>query len=227
MENKTKIPIRQLTTMAMLSAFSFLLVLLQHSLPPIAPFAAAPFLKIDIKDVVIVISGFLYGPLSTVLISVVVSLLEMITVSTTFFYGFFMNIVSTCAFVCPAALTYRKKKSIKGAILGLILGIICVSVTMVLWNYIITPAYMGYPREAVASLLLPVFLPFNLLKSTINSALTMLLYKPIANILRKTGRVAESGGTLAKGKISLGVMLASSFLLISLILIILAMMGVL
>ena len=49
---------------------------------------------------------------------------------------------------------------------------------MLLWNYLIAPIYMGMPREAVAELLLPAFLPFNLIKGSINTAVTLLLYKP-------------------------------------------------
>ena len=56
-------------------------------------------------------------------------------------------------------------------------------------EYFITPIYMGYPKEAVARLLLPVFLPFNLLKGGLNAAFTFLLYKPIVQALRKTGTV--------------------------------------
>ena len=48
---------------------------------------------------------------------------------------------------------------------------ICV---MLLWNYLIALIYMGYPREAVVQLLLPAFLPFNLLKGGLNAAFTFL-----------------------------------------------------
>ena len=57
---------------------------------------------------------------------------------------------------------------------------------MLLWNYLIAPIYMGYPRAAVAKLLLPVFLPFNLLKGGLNASVTMLLYKPVVTILRRS-----------------------------------------
>lgn len=56
---------------------------------------------------------------------------------------------------------------------------------MLFWNYLITPIYMGYPREAVVELLIPVFLPFNLIKGGLNAAITMILYKPIVKALRR------------------------------------------
>jgi len=56
---------------------------------------------------------------------------------------------------------------------------------MILWNYIVTPGYMGVPREVVVNMLIPVFLPFNLLKGLYNAAITMLIYKKLASILRR------------------------------------------
>ncbi|WP_304423299.1 hypothetical protein [Faecalibaculum rodentium] len=58
---------------------------------------------------------------------------------------------------------------------------------MLLWNWLITPVYMGYPREAVAGLLLPVFLPFNLLKAGLNGLGTFLICPPAAKALVRAG----------------------------------------
>ena len=55
--------------------------------------------------------------------------------------------------------------------------------SMMFWNYLITPLHMGYPREAVAELLIPVFLPFNLLKGGLNTGITLVLYKPVVSTL--------------------------------------------
>ena len=55
---------------------------------------------------------------------------------------------------------------------------------MLLWNYIITPIYFGMPRAAVAAILLPGILPFNLLKGCLNATITVLLYKPVVQGLR-------------------------------------------
>ena len=119
------------------------------------------FLKYDPKDVIIAIAGFLYGPLSSFLISVVVSFIEMISTSETGFIGLVMNILSTCSFACLAAWIYKKNHTLKGAVTGLVIGVVVMTSVMLLWNYLITPIYMGYPREAVAALLVPAFLPFN------------------------------------------------------------------
>jgi len=57
---------------------------------------------------------------------------------------------------------------------------------MLFWNYLITPLYMGIPRAAVAELLLPAFLPFNLLKGGINAGVTLVLYQPVARALARS-----------------------------------------
>ena len=74
-----------------------------------------------------------------------------------------MNMISTCAFACPAAYLYKKYHTKNGAIIGLIIGTILSVVCMLIWNYIMTPIYYQMPREAVVALLLPGILPFNLI----------------------------------------------------------------
>lgn len=147
------------------------------------------FLKYDPKDTIIALGGFLFGPMASFYVSVIVSAVEMLTISETGILGCLMNIVSSCSFACIASLVYQKKKTLRGAVIGLAAGCITMICIMLLWNYFITPIYMGYPKEAVARLLLPVFLPFNLLKGGLNAVFTFLLYKPIVQALRKTGTV--------------------------------------
>ena len=132
---KSQARTKKLVTLAMLAALSYV-VMYVGRIPIVM------FLKYDPKDVIIAISGFLYGPLSAVGISVVVSLIEMFTVSETGPWGLIMNILSTCAFVVPAAMLYRKKRSIRKAVEGLVLGVILMTGIMLLWNYLITPIYL-------------------------------------------------------------------------------------
>lgn len=92
-----------------------------------------------------------------------------------------------------------------------------------LWNYLITPLYMGYPREAVAKLLLPAFLPFNLLKAGLNVSFTFLLYKPVISALRKSGYVAATNHVNRDR--STGLILLAIVIIITCILFILSMNG--
>ena len=176
---------KKLVTLAMLSALAYAAVF-SFRIPVIL------FLKYEPKDVVLAIGGFLYGPLSVCALSVVVSLLEMATISGTGAWGCLMNIVSSCSFAGTAALVYRRRHDLRGAVLGLLAGWLLTVPVMLLWNYLVTPIYLGYPRQAVAQLLLPAFLPFNLLKGGLNASLTLLLYKPVVGALRRAGLAPAS-----------------------------------
>ena len=150
-----------------------------------------------------------------------------VTISTTGPYGFLMNVVSTCAFTVPAALIYRRFHSQKGAIGGLALGVVVLAATMVLWNYIITPFYMGVDRSVVAGMLVPTFLPFNLIKSGINLGITLVLYKPLVNALRKAHLIPQTEGKASKRSVQIGFTLASIFVLATFVLLFLVFSGVL
>ena len=173
MNSKTK----KLTTAGMLCALAYGATLIGR-IPIVL------FLKYDPKDSIIAIGGLLLGPLTSFAVALIVSLAEMFTISETGILGFLMNVISSCSFACTAALIYKKKTRRSGAMIGLFCGWGSMVLIMLLWNYLITPVYMGYPREAVAELLIPVFLPFNLMKGGLNAAITMIIYKPVAKAFR-------------------------------------------
>lgn len=212
---------KKLAILAMLCAIAYVIVALVRI--PIVE-----FLKYEPKDVVITIGGFLYGPLSALLISLVVSFIEMLTVSSTGWIGLLMNVLSSVAFACTASFIYKKKHTQIGAILGLVCGTILMTATMILWNYLITPLYMETPRATVATMLIPVFLPFNLLKSGLNSAITLLLYKPLVQGLRKARLLPAQPATVCTPRKSkFFVAIGAVVLLITCILLTLFMRGVL
>ncbi|MBO4288525.1 MAG: ECF transporter S component [Lachnospiraceae bacterium] len=214
---------KKIVLLAMMAALAYLVMVLIR-IPVVM------FLKYEPKDVIITIAGFIFGPLEAFIVSALVSLVEMFTVSDTGWIGAVMNLVSTCSFACVAALIYKKKHTLKGAVIGLVAGVVCMVIVMLLWNYLLTPIYMGYPREAVAALLPTVFLPFNLLKGGLNAAITMLLYKPVVITLRKAGLIPPStsqGTAKSGGKISAGVMVGAAAVLITCILLTLVLAGVL
>lgn len=173
------------TVLAMLIALSFVAVATLR-------FPMFLFLKYEPKDVIIALGGFLYGPLSAAGISLIVSLIEMLTISDTGLIGFVMNFLSSAAFACTAALFYKKNHTLRGAVLGLVAGVVAATSFMLLWNYLLTPLYMGTARADVAAMLIPVFLPFNLLKYSLNAALSVLLYRPLVQGLRRAGLFPQS-----------------------------------
>lgn len=215
MQNKSAL--RKMILIAMLAAIAYLIVSLVR-IPVVL------FLKYEPKDVVITIGGFILGPMASLVISAVVSLLEMVTVSDTGPIGCLMNFLSTCSFACTAALIYNKRRTINGAVVGLLAGSVAMIAVMLLWNWLITPLYMGAPREAVEAMLLPVFLPFNALKAGLNSGLVMVLYKPVTTALRKTGLLQTQSGV--KGKAKPGLYLFAAALLATCVLFLLVLQGV-
>jgi riboflavin transporter FmnP len=147
------------------------------------------FLNYEPKDVIITIGAFLLGPVCGFVVSLLVSLLEMVTISGTGPIGALMNLLSTCSFACTAAIIYKKRRTFSGAIIGLAVGAVAMTAVMVLWNWLITPLYMGVSREVVQGMLIPYFLPFNLFKATLNCALVLILYKPLVTALRRASLV--------------------------------------
>ncbi len=208
-------------TVGMLCAVAYAAMLIGQIVPPVQG-----ILSYDPKDVIVVIGGFIYGPLTAAAISVIVSFVEMLTVSSTGPVGFLMNVVSTCSFAVPAAIIYKKAHSMKGAIGSLAAGVAVMTAMMCLWNYIVTPLYQGVPREVVAGMLPTVFLPFNLVKGAINAGLTLLLYKPIVTALRKAHLVEESASD-HKGKVHVGALILGAALVVTGVLLILVLLGVL
>lgn len=210
-----KLDVKKLVLLAMLTALAYVTVVV---FPRIE---VAGFLRYEPKDVIIVIGGFLLGPAASVIISVLVSLIEMLTISNTGFYGFIMNALSSCAFALPAALIYKKKHTLPGAVIGLLIGSVAAVVTMLLWNYIITPWYLQWPRSAVVPMLLPIILPFNAIKSGLNSALTLALYKPLVLTLQKARLLParpQSGSSLKIWVYILAAVLLTTCILLLLVL---------
>lgn len=181
---------KKIASIGVLSAMAMVVALFIRF--PIVP--AVAWLQYEPKDVIIVIGGFLYGPMSSFIMSAICSILEIMLKGGTYI-DVIMNMISTCAFACPAAYLYKKYHTKNGAIIGLIIGTILSVVCMLIWNYIMTPIYYQMPREAVVALLLPGILPFNLIKCGVNAIITFLLYKPLVTILRRTHLADKEGAT--------------------------------
>ncbi len=206
---------KKLTTISMLCTLAYIAAVIGR-----VPIVL--FLRYDSKDVVIAIGGLIFGPLTALAITVIVAVVQMVTVSGTGILGCMMNIISSCSFACTASFVYKKRRRLSGAVLGLVCGCGCQVVVMMLWNYLIAPLYMGYPREAVVELLLPAFLPFNLIKGGLNAAFTLLLYKPVVTALRRSNLI-ETQGKEEKMRIHVGVVLAALFLIMTCVLFILSL----
>ena len=146
------------------------------------------FLTCDVKDTIVTIAGLLFGPIYSLGISFVVSVLEFISIGDTGFWGLLMDFLSTAVFSCTCALIYKYKKNIKGAIVGLVSAALTMTAFMLLFNLFIVPLYTpGYTTAAVAAMVPSLFLPFNLTKGVLNAALVLILYKPASNAMKSVG----------------------------------------
>ena len=147
---------------------------------PILP--GVTFLKYDPSAIIALVAGFAFGPSTGALVSILPYLVHLATQSG--IYGAFMAIVATLSLVLPASLIYQRATSFKGALVGMAVGaVVCIAVTIAA-NIVVTPLYMGAPRETVIGMIVPVLLPFNLIKVVLNCVITALVYKPLSKALQ-------------------------------------------
>lgn len=216
MKQNKKLDVKQLVLLAAFTALAYTAVCLIR-VPAVA------FLSYEPKDVIIVIGGLIFGPLASLIIAFVTALLEMFTISDTGPIGAVMNFLSSSCYACTAAFVYKHKRTLSGAVTGLSFGSVAMVVVMLLWNWLITPLYMGVSREAVAGMLVPMFLPFNAVKALLNSALVLCLYKPLITALRRARLI--SNPTSQEGRFKIGIYILSVGVLATGILMLLVLQG--
>lgn len=188
-----------LTKVACLGAIATLLMLLEFPLP----FAPA-FYELNFSEVAVLISGFALGPLAAVITELIKILLNLVINGTdTAFVGELSNFLMGIAFVLPASFVYKYKKSLSGAIIGMVTGTVSLAVIGGIVNYyLMIPAYvtfMGFEMEMIIglgnkvnssitdlwSLILLATVPFNLVKGVACSLITGLIYKRVSPLLHK------------------------------------------
>ncbi len=176
---------KKLVLASLFTALSIVLLYIPFLRFPL--FVAAPFLEYDAMDVPILFGSLMLDMKSGLIITLLSCFIQGITVSSSSgLYGIIMHFISTGAFVIGTRLVYgkNKEKSTSRLIISLICGVICMTLIMIPSNLFITPLFMGVSREVVFSMLLPVFIPFNALKSGINALVTFLLYVPIKRAVK-------------------------------------------
>lgn len=146
-----------------------------------------PFLIYEPGDIPILIIAFLYGPIPALSATFILSILMAALTGLGGPFGAFMHFLATGVLVGFAGFIYKKYHSKKGAILGLAVGSVAMTVLMAGANILLNPIFYGIPYEQTINMLLPGIIPFNLTKAIINSILTVLVYKKTAEFLRKKG----------------------------------------
>ncbi len=170
----------KLTQLAMLAAISIVMVYFVRF--PIFP--AAPFLEYDPADIALILSAFLYGPITGLILTFVVCVIQGVTVSAGGgIIGIIMHFLATGIYVVLAGLIYGNRRTTTSAIIGILTGIVAMCATMVLWNIIFTPIFMNVPTETVLKMIMPIILPFNLIKAGINSVIAFAVFRSVGHIL--------------------------------------------
>lgn len=190
--------VNKMVKIAMLAAVSALLMYIEIPL-----WFAPPFYEIDLSEVPVLIGAFSMGPLAGTLIELVKILVKLVIKGTqTYGVGECANFFIGCALVLPAALVYKKNKTQKGAIIGMVVGTLVMTFIGCFINaYVMLPAYSAafkMPIDAlvamgtkvnknITSMSTFVFfavVPFNFIKCVIVSVITFLLYKRVRTILK-------------------------------------------
>ena len=171
--------IKKMTRMAILIAVSIVMVYVVHF--PIFPQVA--FLEYDPADIPVLIAGFAYGPVAGIIVTIIASIIQGMTVSAASgIYGIIMHILATSALVSVSSLFYKRHKSKRNAVVALVFGSVAMVIVMTLANLVITPYFMQVDVSVVVALM-PFIVLFNVIKATINSLVTFILYKRSSFIL--------------------------------------------
>ncbi len=197
-QRESKIGVKWMAQIAMLSAVAVILMLLEVGLG-----FAPSFYKLDLSEVPVLLGAFAMGPIAAVLIEMTKILLDFLISGTmTAGVGELANFLIGCAFVVPAGIIYRKMKSRKGALIGCALG----TTTMVIFGcilnaFVLLPAYAAafqMPIDGLVAMgsevngnitnlftfVIFAVAPFNLIKGVVVSTVVFLIYKKIRPIFR-------------------------------------------
>lgn len=169
--------LNKMVKISLLTGIAFILMFME------IPFPVFPWLKLDLSDVPALMGGFAFGPLAGVLVEFLKVLMNLLLSGTqTGGVGEFANFIIGASLVFPAAFIYWRKKSKKTAIIGMVIGVVIMSIIGVLANvYILLPLYGMQMSSAELMRYVTVGLvPFNAVKGAITSGLTYILYKKVS-----------------------------------------------
>lgn len=169
---------RQLATMALFTALGIILSFIEF---PILP--GTDFLKYDASQVAALVCGFSYGPAAGSIVGIVAAWMHALFTGN--IWGAVMNTGVCLAFVLPASFAYKRSQTMVALVVGLVISSICMVAVAILMNLVVTPIYLGAPIESVIALIIPVLLPFNILKALINSVLAFVFLKSLKSFLRR------------------------------------------
>lgn len=167
---------RRIAVYALFVALSMAVSFIEFPLIP-----GVPWLKYDPSGIVCLVAGFAYGPAAAVLVSVLGFVPHVFADP----WGSLMAIAVALAMSVPAALVYRRLRTRRGALIGIIAGAVVALAVAIIGNLLVTPIYADMTVEQVAAMIVSALLPFNLAKLAVHGVVTFLIYKPISNLLNR------------------------------------------
>lgn len=170
---------------ALLCAASALSTLLLEF--PIMP--GITWLKYDPSSAIALICACLFDPALTLVVSTVPYLVHL--TSSTGVFGCIMAICATVSLTVPVSIIYRRFPTRAGMIAAFVAGSIVCLVACLGANLLITPLYTGAPLSAVLAMIVPLLLPFNIIKLGINIVLACALFAPVRRIVMHDTVCAE------------------------------------
>lgn len=171
---------KKIALTALFTAASLVLSFVQIPL-----FPAAPWLMYDPSGIACLIAAMAFGPKVGAAVAIV-SWLPRVFLDP---FGAPMGMLSTCAFIIPAALIYRSRnRSRSSALAGMLAGAALSIALSCAMNLVVTPLYTAISVEQVAGMIIPILLPFNFLKMVVNVIAGQVLLAPCMNVLK-----AQSG----------------------------------
>ena len=178
------------------------------------------FLTLDFKDVFITLAGFVYGPVAALVVALTETLLELVTLSDTGFWGALMNFAGSATFAVTASLIYKFNKNYKGAVTGLVTAVFSMTAVMLLMNILITPIYAHTDTKTVIGMIPKLLLPFNLIKSIMNAAIAFIIYKPVSQAFKSVGLLPKGDSSFSMSKKSvIGLISAAVIIAVSIVMI--------
>ena len=200
---KNKLTTASLVKISLLSALSFALMYLDEIFLPFTSFIFPSFLKLDFADVPALVAGFAMGPVAGVFVALIRNVIYFMTKSSTAGVGSAANFLTAISLIIPATIIYHRIKTRNGALIGMLIGTLSMTVVMAVTNYyIFIPLFAavgGYPLSAVVdagtalnssivdlrTFVIFATAPFNLVKGIAVSLVTFVIYKHIARVFKR------------------------------------------
>jgi len=191
---------KHVVLMGMFGALAAVLMLFEVPLPFVAP----SFYGLDFSEVPILVGSFAMGPVAGVVMEAVKILVKLVLKPTsTGFVGEFSNFTLGCTLVVPAGLIYQLHRTKKGAMAGLTVGTVLMTVAGVVVNALVMlPFYSHFmPLDTIIaagaainpavgsvwSFALICVGPFNIVKGVAVSLVAVLVYKRISIMIHSIG----------------------------------------